>query len=210
MGGTCSAYGGGERHIQGLVGKHEEKRPLGRPRRKWEDNIEMDLQEVDFGSMDWIELAQDRDRWRTVVNEVNPHNIRFTSRCKDSPLSIAVRVSVSQRRGQGQLSRYSESLQAVWSGDQIPMGTRNSTNVQTGPGARPTSIQWVPGLFPGVKVAGAWRGVQHPTESSAEVKERVQPYFSFPFGPSWPAIRRPLTYKRTLLVKWKKWNLTLV
>jgi hypothetical protein len=47
-----------------LVGKPEGKRPLGRPRRRWEDNIKMDLQEVGFGGMDWIELAQDRDRWR--------------------------------------------------------------------------------------------------------------------------------------------------
>jgi len=51
-----------------LVGEHEGKRPLGRPRRKWEDNIKMDLQEV--GSTDWIELAQDRDRWVTLVNAV--------------------------------------------------------------------------------------------------------------------------------------------
>jgi len=46
----------------GLVGKPEGKRPLGRPRRRWEDNIKMDLQEVGCGGMDWIELAQDRDR----------------------------------------------------------------------------------------------------------------------------------------------------
>ena len=50
-----------------LVGKPEGKRPLGRPRRRWEDNIKMDLQEVGCGGMDWIELAQDRDRWRTLV-----------------------------------------------------------------------------------------------------------------------------------------------
>ena len=50
-----------------LVGKPEGKRPLGRPRRKWEDNIKMNLQDVGFGSMDWIELAQDRDRWRALV-----------------------------------------------------------------------------------------------------------------------------------------------
>jgi len=81
------------------VGKHEEKRPLGRARRKWEDNIKIDLQEVGCGSMDWIELAHDRDGWRTLVNAVNPHNIRFTARCKDSPLPIAVRVSVSQLCG---------------------------------------------------------------------------------------------------------------
>ena len=53
-----------------LVGKSEGKRPLGRHRRRWEDNIRMDLQEVGCGNMDWIELAQDRDRWRTLVNAV--------------------------------------------------------------------------------------------------------------------------------------------
>ena len=52
-----------------LVGKPEGKRPLGRPRRRWEDNIKMDFQEVEWG-MDWIELAQDRDRWRALVNAV--------------------------------------------------------------------------------------------------------------------------------------------
>jgi len=51
-----------------LVGKREGKRQLGIPRRKWEDN--MDLQEVGCGGMDWIELAQDRDRWRALVNAV--------------------------------------------------------------------------------------------------------------------------------------------
>jgi len=53
-----------------LVGKPEGKRPLGRPRRGWEDNIRIDLQEVRCGSMDWIMLAQDRDRWRALVNAV--------------------------------------------------------------------------------------------------------------------------------------------
>jgi hypothetical protein len=56
-----------------LVGKPEGKRPLGRSRRRWEDNIKMDLQEVGCGSMDWIELTQDRGWWRTLVNAVmNP------------------------------------------------------------------------------------------------------------------------------------------
>jgi hypothetical protein len=53
-----------------LVGKPEGKRPLGRPRRRWEDNINMDLQEVDGCGGDWMELAQDRDRWRALVNAV--------------------------------------------------------------------------------------------------------------------------------------------
>ena len=53
-----------------LVGKPEGKKPLGKPRRRWEDNIKMALQEVDCGGMDWIELAQDRDRWRALVNAV--------------------------------------------------------------------------------------------------------------------------------------------
>ena len=71
MGGACSVYGGEERLIQGFGGgKPEGKRLLGRPRRRWEDNIKMDIQEVGCGVMDWIELAQDRDRWRALVNAV--------------------------------------------------------------------------------------------------------------------------------------------
>ena len=53
-----------------LVGKPEGKRPLGRPRRRWEDNIKVNLQEVGCGVMEWIELAQDTDRWRAHVNAV--------------------------------------------------------------------------------------------------------------------------------------------
>jgi hypothetical protein len=53
-----------------LVGKSEGKRPLGRQRCRWEDNIKKDLQEVRFGGVDWIELAKDRDRWRALVNAV--------------------------------------------------------------------------------------------------------------------------------------------
>ena len=58
-----------------LVGKPERMRPLGRPRRRWKDNINMDLQEVGCGGMVWIELVQDRDRWRALVNAVR--NLRF-------------------------------------------------------------------------------------------------------------------------------------
>jgi hypothetical protein len=53
-----------------LVGKPEGKRPLARPRLRWEDNIKMDVQEVGGGSADWMELAQDRDRWRAIVTTV--------------------------------------------------------------------------------------------------------------------------------------------
>jgi hypothetical protein len=53
-----------------LLGRPEGKRPLGRPRCRWKDNIKMDLQEVRWEDMDWIALAQDRDRWRALVNAV--------------------------------------------------------------------------------------------------------------------------------------------
>jgi len=62
---------GEERGVCGiLVGKPEGKRPLGRPRRRWVDNIRTDIQEVVCGYMDWIRLAQDRDRWLTRVSAV--------------------------------------------------------------------------------------------------------------------------------------------
>jgi len=70
-----STFGGDERCIQGFVGKPEGKRPLGRPRRRWEDNIKMNLQDVGCGGMYWIDLAQDRDRCRTLVSAVM--NLRF-------------------------------------------------------------------------------------------------------------------------------------
>jgi hypothetical protein len=53
-----------------LVGNPEGKRPIGRPRRRWEDNIRMDLREIRWGGMDWINLAQDRDQWRALVKTV--------------------------------------------------------------------------------------------------------------------------------------------
>ena len=52
------------------MGKPEGKRPIGRHRRRWDENIKMDFQEVGYGDMDWIELVKDRDRWRALVNVV--------------------------------------------------------------------------------------------------------------------------------------------
>ena len=68
--GHVARMGEGRGVYRVLVGKPEGKRPLGRPRRRWEDNIKMDLQEVGCGAMDWIELAQDRNGWRALVNVV--------------------------------------------------------------------------------------------------------------------------------------------
>ena len=70
MGGACGPYGEERGVYRVLVGKPEGKRPLGRPRRRLEDNIKMELQEVGLGYEDWIRLAQDRDRWRALVSAV--------------------------------------------------------------------------------------------------------------------------------------------
>ena len=68
--GHVARMGRGRGVYRVLVGKTEGERQLGRSRSRWEDNIKMDLQEFGCGGMDWIELAQDRDRWRALVNEV--------------------------------------------------------------------------------------------------------------------------------------------
>jgi hypothetical protein len=62
-------WGSGSVH-RVLMGKPERNRPLGRPRHRWEDNIKMDLQEMECEGMDWIDVAQDRDRWQALVNAV--------------------------------------------------------------------------------------------------------------------------------------------
>jgi hypothetical protein len=73
MDGACSTYGEKRGAYRILVGRPEGRRPLGRPRHRWEDNIKMDLQEAGWVGMNWIELAEDRDRWRTLVNAImNP------------------------------------------------------------------------------------------------------------------------------------------
>jgi hypothetical protein len=68
--GYVARMGGKRNTYRLLVGKPEGKRPVGRPRLKWLDNIRMDLVEVGWGDVDWIGLAQDRDRWRVLVNSV--------------------------------------------------------------------------------------------------------------------------------------------
>jgi hypothetical protein len=78
-----------------LVGKREGRRPLGRPRRRWEVNIRMDLREVGCGCVDWMELAQDRDRWRAFVSAVMnlriPQNAgNFLTSCR--PVSFSRRT----------------------------------------------------------------------------------------------------------------------
>jgi hypothetical protein len=72
-----------------LVGKPQGKRPVGRPRRRWEDNIKIDLQEVGRGCGDWMELAQGRDRWRALVSTVMNFRVplnagNFLSSCRTS------------------------------------------------------------------------------------------------------------------------------
>jgi hypothetical protein len=70
MGRACSTNGGVRNAYRILVGKAEGKRLLGRPRRRWVDNIKIDLRDIEWGGMDWIDLAQDRDQWRALVNTV--------------------------------------------------------------------------------------------------------------------------------------------
>jgi hypothetical protein len=71
VGRARSTNGRGEKRVQGFGGKARRKIPLGRPRRRWEDGIRMDLREIGWGGgVEWIHLAQDRDRWRAVVSAV--------------------------------------------------------------------------------------------------------------------------------------------
>jgi hypothetical protein len=67
---ACSTDGEKRNAYRILVGKPDGKRPLGRPRRRWLDNFKMDLRDIVWDDMDWIDLAQDRDRWRALMNTV--------------------------------------------------------------------------------------------------------------------------------------------
>jgi hypothetical protein len=83
---SCSLNGGEEKYIEHIHWKPIRKRALVRPRRKWVDNIKMDLREIGWGGMDWIDLAQVRDKWKTPVNEVMNLQVlynsgKFLSRC---------------------------------------------------------------------------------------------------------------------------------
>ena len=95
MGWACGAYGWGEGVYKVLLGKPVGKRPMWRPRRRWVDNIRMDLKEVECGYMDWIGLAEDGNRWRTLVSAVMnllvPWNVgNFLTSCK--PVSCSSRT----------------------------------------------------------------------------------------------------------------------
>jgi hypothetical protein len=70
MGRACSTNGAKRNAYRILVGNPEQKRPLGRPRHRWVENIKMDLREIGWDGMDWNHLAQDRDQWRALVNAV--------------------------------------------------------------------------------------------------------------------------------------------
>jgi hypothetical protein len=70
VGRVCCTHEREEKNVQDFGVKPEGKRPLGRPRLRWEDGIRMDLKEIGLGVVDWIKLAQDRDRWQAVVNAV--------------------------------------------------------------------------------------------------------------------------------------------
>jgi hypothetical protein len=104
---------------------------------------------------------------------------------QDSSVSVLLHI-FSNSVGRNSSVGIATTLRAGRSEDLIPVGARFFTPVQTDPGAHPASCTMGTGSFPGVKRPG--RGVDHPPHSSAEVKERVELYFYFPFGPSWPVI----------------------
>ncbi|KAJ4426265.1 hypothetical protein ANN_27077 [Periplaneta americana] len=101
-----------------LVGRSEGKRPLGRPRRRWEDNIKMDLREVGYDDRDWINLAQDRDQWRAYVRAAM--NLRVPLKPVDPPPSYDEVVDKAPR--------YSSLFQVTESGELIAISGHNASN----------------------------------------------------------------------------------
>ena len=107
MGWPCGGYGWEEGVYRFLVGKPEGRRPLGRPRRRWVNNIRMYLQEVGCGYKDWIGLAQERDRWRTLVSAVMNFRIPWTT---GNFLTSCKPVSFSRRTLHHGVSKWHKSL----------------------------------------------------------------------------------------------------
>ena len=128
----------GERRgvCRALVGKPEGKRLLGRPRRRWEDNIKMDLLEVGCGGMDWVELAQDRERWRALVSAVMnlrvPYSVgNFLTSLK--PVSFSRRTVLHGLYDLGKVSitrQTPETLVARIATREICFKTRNFSSVR--------------------------------------------------------------------------------
>jgi len=104
MGWACDAYGWGEGVYRVVVGKPEGRRSLQRPRHRWVDNIRMDLQEVGCGYMDWTGLAQDRDRWWTLVSAVMNLRVPWNA---GNFLTTCKLVSCSRRSLHHGASKYS-------------------------------------------------------------------------------------------------------
>jgi len=75
VGGTCGTHGGGERYLQGFGWEARMERPLGRPRRRWEDDIRIDLREIEIDGANCIRLAQDRVQWWDFVNTMMNHHV---------------------------------------------------------------------------------------------------------------------------------------
>jgi len=139
MGWACGAYGWGEGVNRVLVGKREGRRPLGRPRRRWVDNIRIDLQDVGCGYMDWIGLAQDRESWRTLVSVVMnlrvPWNAwNFLTSCKPvsfSRMTLHHGVSkLSSNRRNAQLLRRNHAKLNSSVGMESELRTREKRNCE--------------------------------------------------------------------------------
>ncbi|KAJ4448881.1 hypothetical protein ANN_00272 [Periplaneta americana] len=114
-----------------LVGKPEGKRPLGRPRRRWEDNIKMDLREVEYDGRDWINLAQDRDQWRVYVRaamNLRPAKMEHADLVAEMAhvehLSTQERLHLARRRRLQQLKAWTQR-EKKWAGHKVPKSNKH-------------------------------------------------------------------------------------